>query len=64
MNQQDSAKTANTKTFTETSSTKTWVLVLTAIASFMVALDAVAVSTALSTIRLDLTPRSRRSNGW
>jgi EmrB/QacA subfamily drug resistance transporter len=31
-----------------------WVLALTALASFMVALDAVAVSTALSTIRLDL----------
>ena len=33
---------------------KNWVLALTALASFMVALDAVAVSTALSTIRLDL----------
>ncbi|MBV8835643.1 MAG: MFS transporter [Alphaproteobacteria bacterium] len=33
---------------------KSWVLALTALASFMVALDAVAVSTALSTIRFDL----------
>lgn len=32
-----------------------WVLALTAVASFMVALDAVAVSTALGTIRLDLS---------
>lgn len=32
---------------------KTWVLALTAVASFMVALDALVVSTALSTIRLD-----------
>jgi EmrB/QacA subfamily drug resistance transporter len=35
-------------------SAKIWLLALTAIASFMVALDAVALSTALSTIRLDL----------
>jgi EmrB/QacA subfamily drug resistance transporter len=35
-------------------STQTWVLVLTSLASFMVALDALVVSTALSTIRLDL----------
>jgi len=35
-------------------STKTWVLVLTSLASFMVALDALVVSTALSTIRRDL----------
>src|SRR5262249_16093546 len=35
---------------------KNWVLALTALASFMVALDAVAVSTALSTIRPDLAP--------
>jgi EmrB/QacA subfamily drug resistance transporter len=34
--------------------TQTWVLALTALASFMVALDALVVSTALSTIRLDL----------
>ena len=33
---------------------KQWVLVLTAIASFMVALDALVVTTALSTIRVDL----------
>ena len=33
-------------------SAQSWVLALTALASFMVALDAVAVSTALSTIRL------------
>src|SRR5260370_3881548 len=31
-----------------------WVLVLTSIASFMVALDALVVTTALTTIRLDL----------
>jgi EmrB/QacA subfamily drug resistance transporter len=35
-------------------STGTWVLALTAVASFMVALDALVVATALSTIRLDL----------
>ncbi len=34
--------------------TRTWVLVLTALASFMVALDALVVATALSTIRRDL----------
>jgi EmrB/QacA subfamily drug resistance transporter len=34
--------------------TKTWVLILTSVASFMVALDALVVTTALSTIRLDL----------
>jgi EmrB/QacA subfamily drug resistance transporter len=33
---------------------RAWVLALTALASFMVALDALVVSTALSTIRLDL----------
>jgi hypothetical protein len=32
---------------------KTWVLALTSVASFMVALDALVVTTALSTIRLD-----------
>jgi EmrB/QacA subfamily drug resistance transporter len=35
--------------------TKNWVLAITATASFMVALDAVVVSTALSTIRLELS---------
>ena len=35
-------------------STATWVLVLTGIGSLMVALDTLVVSTALSTIRLDL----------
>ncbi len=35
-------------------SAQTWVLALTALASFMVALDALVVATALSTIRLDL----------
>lgn len=35
------------------SRSKTWVLALTLLASFMVALDALVVSTALSTIRLD-----------
>jgi MFS family permease len=34
--------------------TKTWVLVLTSAASFMAILDAMVVTTALSTIRLDL----------
>ena len=40
----------------ETSETtnKTWVLALTSAASFMVALDALVVTTALSTIRIDL----------
>jgi EmrB/QacA subfamily drug resistance transporter len=40
----------------ETSETanKTWVLTLTSVASFMVALDALVVTTALSTIRIDL----------
>src|SRR5258708_9329883 len=33
---------------------KSWVLALTSVASFMVALDALVVTTALSTIRLDL----------
>jgi MFS family permease len=33
---------------------KTWVLALTSVASFMVALDALVVTTALSTLRLDL----------
>src|SRR5216683_695119 len=33
--------------------TKSWVLALTSIASFMVALDALVVTTALSTIRVD-----------
>lgn len=34
--------------------TKAWVLALTSLASFMVALDALVVTTALSTIRLEL----------
>jgi EmrB/QacA subfamily drug resistance transporter len=34
--------------------TRTWVLVLTSVASLMVALDALVVTTALSTIRVDL----------
>ena len=33
---------------------KTWVLTLTSVASFMVALDALVVTTALSRIRIDL----------
>ena len=33
---------------------RTWVLVLASVASFMVALDTLVVSTALTTIRLDL----------
>src|SRR5215212_2339256 len=37
-----------------TSRTRTWVLILSSVASLMVALDALVVSTALSTIRLDL----------
>lgn len=39
---------------TEVRSTGTWVLALTSVASLMVALDLLVVSTALSTIRLDL----------
>ena len=39
---------------TNTKSSRTWVLALTAAASLMVALDALVVTTALSTIRLDL----------
>jgi len=34
---------------------RTWVLALTAVASFMVALDTLVVATALSTIRRDLS---------
>ena len=34
--------------------TRTWVLALTSVASLMVALDALVVTTALSTIRVDL----------
>ena len=41
------------KTFSE-KATSTWVLVLASVGSFMVALDALVVSTALSTIRLHL----------
>src|SRR6201991_213145 len=37
-----------------TNSTRRWVLGLAAVASFMVALDTLVVSTALTTIRLDL----------
>jgi hypothetical protein len=33
---------------------KSWVLALTSVASFMAALDAMVVATALGTIRLDL----------
>jgi predicted MFS family arabinose efflux permease len=39
---------------TNSRQSRRWVLALTAIASFMVALDALVVSTALSTIRTDL----------
>lgn len=39
---------------TDTSSSRRWVLGLAAVASFMVALDTLVVSTALTTIRLDL----------
>jgi EmrB/QacA subfamily drug resistance transporter len=41
-------------TSSRTKSARVWVLALTAAASFMVALDALVVTTALSTIRLDL----------
>src|SRR6266581_2150420 len=41
------------KVFSE-KATRTWVLVLTSVASFMVALDMLVVTTALSTIRLHL----------
>ena len=37
-----------------TTRTRRWVLALAAVASFMVALDTLVVSTALTTIRLDL----------
>ena len=40
-----------------------WVLVLTGIGSLMVALDTLVVSTALSTIRLDLALRSSSWSG-
>jgi hypothetical protein len=39
---------------TDTKSSIAWVVVLTAISSFMAALDVLVVSTALPTIRLDL----------
>src|SRR6266576_4768998 len=39
---------------TQATSSRRWVLGLAAVASFMVALDTLVVSTALSTIRLDL----------
>jgi MFS family permease len=39
---------------TNLSSSQRWVLALTSVASLMVALDALVVTTALSTIRLDL----------
>ena len=42
-------------------STKAWALALASIASFMVALDALVVTTALSTIRLDLMMVTIRS---
>ncbi len=48
---------------TEKQTTQRWVLILTALASFMVALDALVVSTALSTIRLDLGA-SVEQLGW
>src|SRR5256714_12051918 len=37
-----------------TTRTRTWVLILSSVASLMAALDTLVVSTALSTIRLDL----------
>jgi EmrB/QacA subfamily drug resistance transporter len=42
------------ETASKTLAGKTWVLTLTSAASFMVALDALVVTTALSTIRIDL----------
>src|SRR5262249_20018131 len=47
----ESSKTMNEPT---EKGQKTWVLALTSVASLMVALDALVVTTALSTIRLDL----------
>jgi EmrB/QacA subfamily drug resistance transporter len=44
---------ATRESLNRASRAKTWVLALTSVASFMVALDALVVSTALSTIRLD-----------
>ena len=40
-----------------------WVIALTGIGSLMAALDTLVVSTALSTIRLDLGASVRRSSG-
>ena len=42
---------------------RAWVLALASVASFMVALDALAVTTALSTMRSTSAPRSRCWNG-
>jgi hypothetical protein len=42
---------------------KTWALILTSAASFMMVLDAIVVVTALGAILLSLVPRSKRSNG-
>src|SRR5438067_4102152 len=44
---------ASQESLKRASRAKTWVLALTSVASFMVALDALVVSTALSTIRRD-----------
>src|SRR5262245_12597466 len=44
----------NMKDTPDALATKTWVLALTSMASFMAALDAMVVATALGTIRLDL----------
>jgi MFS family permease len=44
----------SSRTTLSTNRSATWVLVLTSIASLMVALDVLVVSTALSTIRLQL----------
>ena len=44
-------------------SAKGWVLALTSVASFMVALDALVVTTALARSASTSTPRSRRWSG-
>jgi EmrB/QacA subfamily drug resistance transporter len=51
---QDMSETTGKTCASKTCASKTWVLALTSVASFMVALDALVVTTALSTIRIDL----------
>src|SRR5215467_6891652 len=55
--------TATRESIKQASRTKGWVLALTSVASFMVALDALVVSTALSTIRVDFAT-TIEALGW